>query len=187
MSPTEPTKVTPRLLRDWSLPEPGSSKHLRGRVVLLGGSARTPGAVQLSGIATLRVGAGHLSLAVAAPASVGLAVATPEAGVAGLAWTRPARCCRTASRRCRSRWVRPTRSCWARVWTRPRWCPVSWRARFVCWAPTPAWCSSLSPWGALAELPALPDDLAARTVLTPNDEEAGRLLGRSLGSEPLPE
>ena len=107
MSPTEPTKVTPRLLRDWSLPEPGSSKHLRGRVVLLGGSARTPGAVQLPGIAALRVGAGHLSLAVAAPASVGLAVATPEAGVAGLAWTRPARCCRTASRRCRSGWVRP--------------------------------------------------------------------------------
>lgn len=41
--------------------------------------------------------------------------------------------------------------------------------------------------GALAELPALPDDLAERTVLTPNDKEAGRLLGRSLGSEPPPE
>ena len=52
---------------------------------MVGGAARTPGAVQLAGLAALRVGAGHLSLAVADPVAAALAVATPEAGVSGLA------------------------------------------------------------------------------------------------------
>jgi NAD(P)H-hydrate repair Nnr-like enzyme with NAD(P)H-hydrate dehydratase domain len=53
-------------------------------VLIVGGAASTPGAVQLAGLAALRVGAGHLSLAVASSAAVPLAVATPEAGVVGL-------------------------------------------------------------------------------------------------------
>jgi NAD(P)H-hydrate repair Nnr-like enzyme with NAD(P)H-hydrate dehydratase domain len=70
MPPTDagrPEDVTPRLLRDWSLPAPGSSKYARGRVLLIGGAASTPGAVQLAGLAALRVGAGQLELAVAEP------------------------------------------------------------------------------------------------------------------------
>ena len=54
MSPADPTQVTPRLLREWPLPEAGSSKYLRGRVLVIGGAVRTPGAVQLAGIAALR-------------------------------------------------------------------------------------------------------------------------------------
>jgi hydroxyethylthiazole kinase-like uncharacterized protein yjeF len=77
-------ELTPRLLRDWRLPEPGGSKYDRGSVLVVGGSARTPGAAQLSGLAALRVGAGHLTLAVAGSAAVSLAVATPEAAVLGL-------------------------------------------------------------------------------------------------------
>ena len=77
-------ELTPRLLRDWPLPEPRGSKYDRGSVLVVGGSAKTPGAAQLSGLAALRVGAGHLSLAVAGSAAVSLAVATPEAGVIGL-------------------------------------------------------------------------------------------------------
>jgi ADP-dependent NAD(P)H-hydrate dehydratase len=82
--PERPADVTPALLRRWALPAAGDSKYDRGRVLVVGGAARTPGAVQLAGLAALRVGAGHLSMAVAASAAVALAVATPEAGVVGL-------------------------------------------------------------------------------------------------------
>jgi len=77
-------EVTPALLRDWPLPSPSESKYSRGQVLVAGGAARTPGAAQLTGLAALRVGAGHLTLAVAESAAVALAVATPEAGVIGL-------------------------------------------------------------------------------------------------------
>jgi len=80
-------EVTPALLRDWPLPNPSESKYSRGQVLVVGGAARTPGAVQLTGLAALRVGAGHLTLAVAESAAVALAVATPEAGVIGLPQT----------------------------------------------------------------------------------------------------
>jgi len=79
--------VTPALLRDWPLPSPSESKYSRGQVLVVGGAARTPGAAQLTGLAALRVGAGHLTLAVAESAAVALAVATPEAGVIGLPQT----------------------------------------------------------------------------------------------------
>lgn len=80
----EPTEITPRLLRGWPLPEPGSSKYERGSVLVVGGAARTPGAVALAGLAALRVGAGHLSAAVAEPVAIPLAVALPESGVTPL-------------------------------------------------------------------------------------------------------
>lgn len=79
--------VTPALLRDWPLPSPTDSKYSRGQVLVIGGAARTPGAAQLTGLAALRVGAGHLTLAVAESAAVALAVANPEAGVVGLSQT----------------------------------------------------------------------------------------------------
>ena len=77
-------EVTPALLREWPLPEAGNSKYDRGRILVVGGAAQTPGAVQLAGLAALRVGAGHLTMAVAASAAIALAVAVPEAGVVGL-------------------------------------------------------------------------------------------------------
>jgi ADP-dependent NAD(P)H-hydrate dehydratase len=76
--------LTPIQLRDWPLPSAGDSKYSRGKVLVIGGAARTPGAAQLAGLAALRVGAGHLTLAVAEAAAVAMAVATPEAGVFGL-------------------------------------------------------------------------------------------------------
>ena len=77
-------EVTPARLRDWPLPDAGNSKYDRGRVLVIGGAAQTPGAAQLAGLAALRVGAGHLTMAVAASAAIALAVAVPEAGVVGL-------------------------------------------------------------------------------------------------------
>ncbi len=82
--PGSPREVTPTLLRSWPLPDATSSKYGRGQVLVVGGAASTPGAVQLAGLAALRVGAGHLTLAVASSVAVPLAVATPEAGVVGL-------------------------------------------------------------------------------------------------------
>jgi ADP-dependent NAD(P)H-hydrate dehydratase len=87
-SPDAAREVTPRLLREWALPSPSGSKYNRGQVLIVGGAARTPGAVQLAGLAALRVGAGRLTMAVADSAAVPMAVATPEAGVVGLPQNR---------------------------------------------------------------------------------------------------
>ncbi len=76
-----PELVTPELLRDWRLPDPAGSKKARGQVVVIGGAARTPGGVALAGLAALRVGAGHVQLAVAASVAPALAAAFPEVGV----------------------------------------------------------------------------------------------------------
>lgn len=80
-----PEPVTPELLRGLPLPEPTGSKQSRGDVLVVGGARRTPGAVALTGLAALRVGAGRLTLAVSESTAVPLAVTLPEAGVVGLA------------------------------------------------------------------------------------------------------
>ena len=76
-----PELVTPELLRDWRLPDPAGSKKARGQVVIIGGAGRTPGGVALAGLAALRVGAGHVQLAVAESVAPALAAAFPEVGV----------------------------------------------------------------------------------------------------------
>ena len=73
--------VDRQLLRNWGLPDPGESKKSRGRVMVVGGSRRSPGALLLAGEAALRVGAGRLGLV--APASIGaqLGIALREAAI----------------------------------------------------------------------------------------------------------
>lgn len=80
------TEITAELLAQWPLPEPGadSDKYGRGSVLIVGGSATSPGGVALAGLAALRAGAGRLQLAVAEPAAVALAVSVIEAMVVGL-------------------------------------------------------------------------------------------------------
>ena len=78
-SPSEP--VTPDLLRAWGLPDPGDSKKSRGRVMVVGGSRRSPGAVLLAGEAALRVGAGRLGWSSPRPIEGQLGAALPEAAV----------------------------------------------------------------------------------------------------------
>jgi hydroxyethylthiazole kinase-like uncharacterized protein yjeF len=78
---SEPTPVTPNLLREWSLPDTGGSKYGRGQVLVIGGAAKTPGAAMLSATAALRVGGGRLTLAVARSVALHVAVALPESGV----------------------------------------------------------------------------------------------------------
>jgi ADP-dependent NAD(P)H-hydrate dehydratase len=79
-----PEPVTAEFLRGLPLPAPSGSKQSRGDVLVVGGARKTPGAVALTGLAALRVGAGRLTLAVAESAAVVLAVTLPEAGVLGL-------------------------------------------------------------------------------------------------------
>lgn len=81
-----PRVVTPRLLRAWPLPEPAEDgdKHDRGTVLVVGGADSTPGAVLLTGLAALRVGAGRLQVATVRATQAALGVALPEAMVLGL-------------------------------------------------------------------------------------------------------
>ncbi|WP_126968485.1 MULTISPECIES: NAD(P)H-hydrate dehydratase [Xanthomonas] len=77
--------LTMAALRSMPLPAPGGDKEQRGRVLIVGGSMRVPGAVLLAGEAALRTGAGKLQIATAASVAPGMALAVPEALVLGLA------------------------------------------------------------------------------------------------------
>jgi len=86
MSATEakPQRLTARLLRGMPLPDPDGGKEQRGRVLVIGGSGRVPGAALLAGTAALRAGAGKLQVATASDVALPFAVAMPEALVLGL-------------------------------------------------------------------------------------------------------
>jgi hydroxyethylthiazole kinase-like uncharacterized protein yjeF len=83
-NPSDERLITPRLLREWPLPDPRGDKESRGTVLVVGGSRFNPGAVLLAGVAALRAGAGRLQLAVADESAVPLSIAVPEAKVVGL-------------------------------------------------------------------------------------------------------
>ena len=87
---TRATSVTRALLHRLPLPVPdaGGDKDARGRVLAAGGSAGTPGAILLAGVAALRAGAGKLQLATVRSAAPSLGVAVPESLVVSLAETR---------------------------------------------------------------------------------------------------
>ena len=84
--PAGAVAVDAALLRAWPLPqpEPDGDKDERGRVVVVAGSAETPGAAWLAGVASLRAGAGRLVVATGARAAPGMAMALPEARVIAL-------------------------------------------------------------------------------------------------------
>jgi ADP-dependent NAD(P)H-hydrate dehydratase len=70
------------LLRDWPLPiDSDGDKYSRGTVLVIGGSANTPGAVLLAGRAALRMGAGRLQIATDAAIVIPVGIAVPEAMV----------------------------------------------------------------------------------------------------------
>src|SRR5687768_4715872 len=89
LPPVDIYEVVPPLLRELPLPAIGSAadKHVRGQVLVVGGSRETPGGVLLAGVASLRVGAGRLQIATAASVGAALAIAVPEARVIGLTET----------------------------------------------------------------------------------------------------
>jgi ADP-dependent NAD(P)H-hydrate dehydratase len=81
---TDPTPVTPDLLRDWPLPEPSGGKNARGSILVIGGSTETLGAVTLAAEAALRSGAGKLQVVVPSKVAPHVSIALPEALVRGV-------------------------------------------------------------------------------------------------------
>ncbi len=95
--PADPVRVTPALLAERPLPDNRliQSKYDRGVALVIGGSAETPGAVLLAGVAALRVGAGKLQIVTAADTATAVGVAVPEARVVAVptgrgGWLDPA-------------------------------------------------------------------------------------------------
>lgn len=76
--------VDAALLRDWPLPDLGSDKEDRGRLVVAAGSRETPGAGLLTAEGAFRVGAGKVHLVTTTSCATALAVAAPELMVSGL-------------------------------------------------------------------------------------------------------
>lgn len=80
----EPVVVTESLLRGWPLPQPGDSKEDRGRVLVVGGTSSTPGAVRLAAESALRAGAGKLRIATVESTATELGTAVPESMLVAL-------------------------------------------------------------------------------------------------------
>ena len=82
--------LTTALLRQWPLPAPDADgdKESRGRVLVVGGAVRLPGAVVLAATAALRAGAGKLQIATCRSIATAVGVAVPEALVVSLPETR---------------------------------------------------------------------------------------------------
>jgi len=79
---TEPAALDDALLRAWQMPlDEDGDKVTRGTVLVVAGSTTTAGAALLAGTAALRMGAGRLQIATAAPVAMGLSIAVPEAMV----------------------------------------------------------------------------------------------------------
>jgi hydroxyethylthiazole kinase-like uncharacterized protein yjeF len=78
--------LTPDLLRAWALPavDAQADKEERGAVLIIAGSVEMPGAAWLAAVASLRAGAGKLTVATAEAAALPLATCLPEARVIGL-------------------------------------------------------------------------------------------------------
>jgi len=169
------SQVTPQLLHKWGLPDPGDSKKSRGRVIVVGGSRRSPGAVMLAGEAALRVGAGRLGLVVPASIDAQLGVVIPEAGVFAL----PQRAGDPLDGA-----VRDELESADAVLVGPGFDDADeTRATLLQITDVELRCLVLDAFalGILADVPrsALPRDL----ILNPNEEEAALLLDRDLGTD----
>jgi ADP-dependent NAD(P)H-hydrate dehydratase len=173
--------VTPDLLRAWPLPTSDGSKYARGQVVVVGGAHRAAGAAMLTGLASLRVGAGRLTLAVADSVAANVAIALPECGVVGLAENAAGNVLGESVKNASADLAQA--DC---VVIGPGLDDADETAAALRLLPQLLSETCLVVLDAFA-LGALPDaaasmkPLAARTVLTPNSEEAARLLGHDLG------
>ncbi|WP_429276587.1 NAD(P)H-hydrate dehydratase [Novosphingobium gossypii] len=66
------------------LPDEGTDKNMRGRVMVLGGCLEVPGGIRLTGEAALRAGAGKVRIGTIAPAAIMIGTLLPEAAVVAL-------------------------------------------------------------------------------------------------------
>lgn len=82
---TEATTLDRDALKRFAIPEHdgANDKDDRGRILIIGGSRAVPGGALLAATAALRAGAGKLQIATVDSVAVALAIAMPEALVAG--------------------------------------------------------------------------------------------------------
>jgi ADP-dependent NAD(P)H-hydrate dehydratase len=171
MSDSEERIITPAVLREWPLPQPGGDKHSRGTVVVAGGAAATPGAVMLAGVAALRSGAGVLQIHCDPTVATALAVSMPEARVAG--WPSHGS---DPDERASVLLIGPGLDTVEQAEALLRWAvqaPVD--------TPLVVDAFALS---ALAQTPTLLHGRKTASVITPNATEAGILLGRKRATRP---
>lgn len=86
---TDAVEITPGLLARLPLPRTGAEtdKNARGRILVVAGSGRVPGAALLCADGAMRAGAGKLQMAAPAAFAQALAFAMPEAMVVAVAAT----------------------------------------------------------------------------------------------------
>jgi hydroxyethylthiazole kinase-like uncharacterized protein yjeF len=182
-----PQVVTPALLRRWPLPATEASKYGRGQVLVVGGARGTPGAAMLAAVASLRAGAGRLTLAVADSVAVAVAVAIPESGVLGLPETPSGSVRGDGAERLAGSVASSDAVLVGPGLDDPE--ETAGLLRGI--APhVPDGARVVLDAYALGVLPGLDDvvdRLRGRLVLTPNTGEAERLLGRELEDEELPD
>lgn len=174
---TDPTPLTPATLRDWPLPARSGSKDDRGGVLVIGGARPTPGAVLLAGSAALRIGAGRLTLAVAASVAPACAAQFPEAGVLSLPEDRHGSPTGAAAPRLDQELTRTDVVVVGPGLDEPDG-TTALLASVLAAATHATEAALLIDAFALGVLPGLDADLPPRTVLTPNLTEAARLVGR---------
>ncbi len=86
---SSPAELTAALLRKHPLPPIGAGdKNERGSILVIAGSRDVPGAALLTALSAMRAGAGRLQIATVDSVAPNLAMAMPEALVAGLAQGR---------------------------------------------------------------------------------------------------
>jgi hydroxyethylthiazole kinase-like uncharacterized protein yjeF len=141
----------------------GDDKYVRGTVLVIGGSAATPGAVVLAGIAALRVGAGRLQIATDARCASAVAVRVPEALVLPFDDRRA---------------VAEQAAAAGAVVIGPGLTDAAHAASLLAVVVAAARCPVVVDARALEALAAEPMRRPASLVLTPNEPELRRLLGQ---------
>ncbi|NRD09055.1 ADP-dependent NAD(P)H-hydrate dehydratase [Rathayibacter agropyri] len=173
------SEVIDRALLDrrWPLPAPGGSKHARGDVVVIGGARKTPGAAILAGVAALRTGAGRITLCVAESVAPAAAVALPECGVVPLPETRGGSISGRGLEALAGELASADVALVGPGLDDPRATAATLRALAPLLDDVPAVHLDAFPLGVLPGQRRVARRLAGRLLLTPNTEEAARLLG----------
>lgn len=179
--PQDPTSVTPALLREWSLPAVADSKYGRGQVVVVGGARKSPGAAMLSGLGALRVGAGRLTLVVADSVADMVAVAVPESGVVALGETSTGHVEGSSIERASSELESADAVLIGPGLDDADETVALLRGILDLLSPEATLILDAYALGVLPRVPELVERFAGRLVLTPNREEAARLLDREMG------
>lgn len=181
-SASRPVVVTTTLLRGWPLPAAKGSKYARGTVLVIGGAARSPGGAMLSGIAALRVGAGRLTLAVGESIAPHVAVSVMESGVVPLAETPDGHVAGDGIRDAERDLGGADAILVGPGLDDPAEAEGMLRALVPLVPETATVVLDAFALGVLPKVPEFYEKLGGRIILTPNKEEAGRLLGRDVAA-----